>query len=122
MKIDVGQVYWHEVYYPKLRKSEIRPVVILEIEDGSPIFATFSTITSQGISDFDEKYDKWKVPIFKWKECNLNKSSYVKSNCVAQTESTAFHRKDYIGQMDRNDFKQVFNKVYEFIESGEEPW
>lgn len=122
MILKEGQVFWYEVHYPEGGISETRPVVILEIKDGSPIFATFATITGQGIVDFDFRYDKWKVPIFKWDEIDLEKPSYVKANCVAQVDSSTFRKENYIGQMTRFDFQQVMAKVEEFMESGEEGW
>jgi len=122
MKLRVGDIYWFEVFYPKSDKSEIRPVVISEIEGSNIIIATFATISTSEIEDFEGKYDKWKSPIFKWEDAGLKRASYVKANCVAEVEGKAFYSEDYIGKMSKNDLKAVQRKIDEFIESDEEGW
>jgi hypothetical protein len=103
---------------------ETRPVVIFKIKNGQAIVA-YATITGTNIKDFEGKYDKWKVPIFKWATAGLEKGSYVKANCYAYIPISIFENKktkDYIGQMDQIDFNNTIQKIDEFVESGETPW
>ena len=78
MKLNVGDVYWLTVTYPKTSEVETRPVVIYDFENGSPVIASFATITGAEIKDFEGKYDKWKSPIFQWKNAGLDKNYMLK--------------------------------------------
>ena len=123
MTVQVGDIFWHTVYY-RNGAMETRPVVIFKIKNGQAI-AAYATITGSSIKNVKGKYDKWKVPIFKWATAGLEKGSYVKVNCYAYTPISMFESKkikDYIGQMDQIDFNNVIQKIEEFVESGEIPW
>lgn len=122
MNVEIGDIYWFTVYYPATRETEIRPVVILDIVNDKPVVATFAEITGSSIKSFDDRYDKWQVPLFNWSSSGLKKGSYVKANCVATVDTKHFKRKDYIGKIHPYDFKNVVARVEEFINSGEEPW
>ncbi|MEK3769375.1 hypothetical protein MKY14_12490 [Paenibacillus sp. FSL R5-0887] len=73
MNLKAGQVFWYEVDYPKTGETEIRPVAIVEIIDGLPIFVVFVALTHSKIKNFEGKYDKWKIPLFKGRDCGLGK-------------------------------------------------
>jgi hypothetical protein len=105
MNVKVVQVYWYEVHYPRTGETEVRPVVILEIHDGIPVFATFATLTHSKIKDFDGRYDKWKVPLFKGIEAGLETGSYAKANCVAEADISSFKPKNYIANLNRTDLQ-----------------
>ncbi|MCK1997974.1 type II toxin-antitoxin system PemK/MazF family toxin [Psychrobacillus psychrodurans] len=122
MGLEVGDVYWFEVFYPSTNETERRPVLIYEIEGNNVILASFAAISSSEIEDFDGKYDKWKSPIFMWKEAGLSKESFVKSNCLAQVEESAFLDKDFMGSLTRSDFRNAKRKINEFLDSGDDSW
>lgn len=122
MKLNIGDVYWLTVTYPKTSEVETRPVVIYDFENGSPVIASFATITGAEIKDFEGKYDKWKFPIFQWKNAGLDKKSYVKANNIATVDANVFNKKYYIGQLVDFDLKNALLKINEFLDSGEEPW
>ena len=122
MNIEIGNIYWFRVYYHNTGESEVRPVVVLDITNDNLIIATFATITSSSIKDFNDKYDKWQVPLFHWKFAGLNRASYVKANCVATVNIEEFKTKDYIGKIHHDDFQNVKIRVEEFIESEEDFW
>ncbi|WP_027417990.1 hypothetical protein [Aneurinibacillus terranovensis] len=92
MALNVRDVYWFEVEYSNGEKAT-RPVVIIEINDGVPIVALFVALTHSKIKDFDNPYDKWKVPLFSVKADGLGDSSYAKANCIAEVDDTAFKSK-----------------------------
>src|SRR5690625_247690 len=93
MKLNVGDVYWLTVTYPKTSEVESRPVVIYYFEGDSPVIASFATITGAEIKDFDGKYDKWKSPIFQWKNTGLDKKSCVKANNIATVDANVLIKK-----------------------------
>ncbi|WP_025693009.1 hypothetical protein [Paenibacillus zanthoxyli] len=111
MQLKVGQVFWYEVEYPKTGEVEKRPVAILEINNGIPIFVTFVTLTHSKIKDINGKYDKWKTPLFKGRECGLGDSSYAKTNCIAEADASSFKQKDYITQLHPIDLKNIIKGV-----------
>ncbi|OMC74262.1 hypothetical protein BK125_20910 [Paenibacillus odorifer] len=122
MNLKAGQVFWYEVDYPKTGETEIRPVAIVEIIDGLPIFVVFVALTHSKIKNFEGKYDKWKIPLFKGRDCGLGESSFAKVNCVAQAEASSFNSSDYIGQLNPIDLKNVKKKLMEFLDSGDGFW
>lgn len=122
MSLNIGDIYWLTVTYPKTNETIKRPVVIYGFENDTPLIASFAAITKSKIDNFDGKYDKWKSPIFKWKDAGLSEPSYVKANNIATIDRKVFKRKDYIGKMDETDLKNAINKIQEFLNSGEEPW
>ncbi|RAK15315.1 PemK-like, MazF-like toxin of type II toxin-antitoxin system [Anoxybacillus vitaminiphilus] len=122
MYVEIGDIFWFDVTYPSTGETETRPVVIIDIIDDTPVFATFATITGSNIKDFNDRFDKWKVPLFQWEHAGLEKGSYVKANCIAQVEASAFKKEDYIGKIHPYDLKNVNKKVEEFINSEEDPW
>lgn len=121
MELTVGDVYWLTVTYPKTSEVETRPVVIYDFDGDSPIIASFATITGAEIKCFEGKYDKWKSPIFQWKNAGLDKKSSVKVNNIAAVDANAFNKKDYIGQLVDFDLRNALLKINEFLDSGEEP-
>ncbi|MGO0061265.1 type II toxin-antitoxin system PemK/MazF family toxin [Brevibacillus fluminis] len=120
--VNVGDIFWFEVTYPRTGEKAVRPVVIIDMDDGNPVIATFAAITGSSIKDFEDRYDKWQVPLFSWKQAGLLKESYCKANCVATVEANVFRSANFIGVLHRNDFKSVLKRVEEFINSGEAPW
>src|SRR5690625_1844254 len=122
MELNVGDVYWLTVTYPKTSEVETRPVVICDFDGSAPIVASFAAITGVEIKDFEGKYDKWKSPIFKWRDAGLDKESYVKANNIAVVDAAVFNKKDYIGQLVDFDLRNALIKINEFLDSGEEPW
>lgn len=122
MDIEVGDVFWLTVTYPKTNETETRPVVIYDIDNEILKIASFATITTSKIEDFDYRYDKWKTPIFKWKEAGLDKPSYVKANNIATINKEIFTSKNYIGKMSRSDLINAIRKIKEFENSKEDPW
>lgn len=122
MTLNVGDVYWLTVTYPANDAVETRPVVIYGFENGLPLIASFATITSSEIRNFDGTYDKWKSPIFRWKDAGLDKKSYIKANNIATVDATVFNQKDYIGRLVDFDLSNALVKINEFINSGEDPW
>jgi mRNA-degrading endonuclease toxin of MazEF toxin-antitoxin module len=122
MSVNVGEVYWLTVYYPTTGEFETRPVVIIDIVNGVARIATFVALTTSEIKDFENKYDRWKVPLFKGKETGLGVGSYAKANCVADVDVTAFKKEDFKGTVHPVDLRNIIKKVNEFIESGEDPW
>jgi hypothetical protein len=121
MNLKIGDIFWMSVTYPRTGETEVRPVVIYAFVDDNPLLATFATITRSEILDFDGKYDKWKVPLFKYYEYGLDRS-YVKANCIATVDKDDLKQLKYIGNMDRMDLKNVVKKVNEFLESDDEAW
>lgn len=121
MNAKIGDIFWMSVIYPDTGETETRPVVVYGFDEDNPLIAAFAAITRSEIRDFDGKYDKWKVPIFKYYEANLD-PSYVKANCIATVDKGIFDNIDYIGRMDRIDLKNVIKKIEEFINSDDEPW
>lgn len=123
MQLHVGQVFWYEVEYPKTGEREKRPVAILGLnDDGSPIFVTFVALTHSKIKDFDGKYDKWKVPIFKGKEYGLGSGSFAKANCIAEADASSFKEENYICVLHKTDLRNIMKKVNEFLDSDEDAW
>ncbi|OXS57553.1 hypothetical protein B1A99_15950 [Cohnella sp. CIP 111063] len=122
MSVSVGAVYWLEVTYPSTDASETRPVAIIEIDHGMPIFVTFVALTHSRIQDFNGRFDKWKVPLFKGRDVGLGDQSFAKVNCIAQVDSTVFHAENYMATLDKIDLHNIRRKVKEFLDSGEEPW
>lgn len=120
--VQIGDIYWFPVFYPATGETETRPVVIIDIFDGQPIIATFAAITGSPIRSFDDRYDKWQVPIFHWPSSGLQKPSYVKANCIATVNATAFDPKNVIGKIHHKDFLNIKKKIEDFINSGENPW
>lgn len=122
MDVKIGDIYWLTVEYPSTREIETRPVVVCDFNNEYPLISSFATITTSKIRKFDGKYDKWKVPLFKWAESGLREPSYVKANCIATVDKSVFKKESYIGKMNRTDLKHVKRKVQEFQLSGEEAW
>lgn len=122
MALRVGDVFWLSVTNPRTKESEERPVVIFAFDGDNPLIASFSTITSSKIEDFDGKYDKWKSPIFGWNKVGLSKQSYVKANCLASVENSVFSPRNYIGLMSKSDFNNALAKINEFLDSDEDYW
>ncbi|WP_153732124.1 hypothetical protein [Sporosarcina obsidiansis] len=122
MIVQIGDVYWFRVVNPRTDESEVRPIVVLSIEDDNCLIASFATITTSEIEDFDGKYDKWKSPIFGWRALGLRDASYVKANCLASTETMLFSTNDYIGKMNRFDLDSALAKIEDFLNSDEEAW
>lgn len=84
----------------------VRPVVILEINDGIPLFASFVTLTHSKIKDLDGRYDRWKVPLFKGNDVGPGNSLYAKANCIAEAEASSFHPKNFKGNLHWMDLKK----------------
>lgn len=122
MELKIGDIFWLNYINPRNNEHDRRPVVVWAFEDERFLIAAFATITTSEIEDFDGKYDKWKSPIFRWRDAGLYKESYVKANCIASVDKTAFISEDYIGEMDRVDLNNAQSKIKEFINSDEEPW
>ena len=122
MQLKVGQVFWYWVEYPKTGEIEKRPVAIIEINNGVPIFVTFVTLTHSKIKDFDGKFDKWKTPLFKGRECGLGDSSFAKVNCAAEVDASSFHLKDYMTELHPYDLKNIKNDFKKFLDSGDDFW
>src|SRR5690625_2019847 len=122
MELNVGDVYWLTVTYPKTSEVETRPVVIYDFDGNSPMIASFATITGAEIKDFEGKYDRWKSPIVQWRDAGLDKESYVKANNIAAVDANVFKRKNYIGQLAHFDLRNALLKINEFLDPGEEPW
>jgi hypothetical protein len=121
MSLRLGDIFWISVTYPKTGETEVRPVVIYDFDEDIPVIVSFAAITSSKIIDFDGKFDKWKVPIFRYREAGLD-YSFVKANCIATVDKSAFKPSNYIGNMDKLDLKNVKNRIAEFLESGDEFW
>lgn len=122
MKLNVGDVYWLTVTYPETAETETRPVIIYDFDGDTPLIASFATVTSSKIKNFENKYDKWKSPIFQWRHAGLKKESYVKANNIATVDAHVFNKKDYIGKLSDFDLRNTLLKINEFLNSGEEPW
>lgn len=122
MVLKIGSVFWLTVTNPRTDESETRPVVVYDFKENDALIASFATITTSGIEDFEGKYDKWKSPIFNWRETGLREPSYVKSNCIAKVDGDVFSSADYIGEMNETDLRNAKLKIDEFINSDEEPW
>jgi len=121
MSVQIGDIFWMSVKYPSTGEIETRPVVVYGFVDEEPLIASFATITRSEIEDFDGKFDKWKVPIFKYREANLQ-PSYVKTNCIATISKSYIETLVKIGHMERIDLNHVIERIEEFIDSDEEPW
>lgn len=122
MDLKVGDVFWLRYINPRNKETDRRPVVVWAFEDESLLIASFATITTSEIEDFDGRFDKWKSPIFKWRDVGLLEESYVKANCIAGVESSAFSPEQYIGEMNSFDLKNAKSKIKEFINSDDEAW
>lgn len=122
MDVQIGDIYWFAVYYPATHKTDIRPVVIIDIVDGQPVVATFAEITSSPIKNFNDRYDKWQVPIFCWSSAGLSKPSYAKVNCIATVFAKDFKPGNYIGKIHPRDLYNIRKGIEDFINSGENPW
>src|SRR5690625_1702944 len=105
MELNLGDIYWLTVTYHKMSEIETRPDVIYDFDGDSPIIASFATISGAEIKDFKGKYDKWKSPIFQWRNAGLDKESYVKANNIAEVATNVFNKKDYIGRLVDFDLK-----------------
>lgn len=105
MPLKIGDVFWLLVTNPRTTESEKRPVVVFALEGNNLLIASFATITTSEIEDFDGRFDKWKSPIFNWRDAGLREPSYVKANCVASVDKAVFSSNDYIGEMSRGDLK-----------------
>src|SRR5690625_167995 len=99
MELNLGDIYWLTVTYPKTTEIETRPVVIYYFDGDSPIIASFATITGTEIKESKGKYDKWKSHIFQWRNAGLDKESYVKANNIAAVEANVFNKRDYIRRL-----------------------
>lgn len=115
-------IYWLTVTYPKTLEVATRLVLIIDFEDGTPIIVSFATITGSEIQDFKGKYDRWKSPIFQWRQAGLDKQSFVKANNIATVEASVFKKSDFIGSLVRSDLMNALKKIEQFIESSEDSW
>jgi hypothetical protein len=122
MTVKIGDVFWLMVTNPRINESEERPVVVYALNGENLLIASFATITTSGIEDFDGRFDKWKSPIFNWRDAGLREPSYIKANCVASVNKAVFSSNDYMGEMSRTDLKNATIKIKEFINSDEEAW
>src|SRR5699024_69679 len=111
MKLEIGDICWLEDVYPTTLETEIRPVVIYASEDGVYIIASFATVTGEGIKDSSNKYDKWKLPIFGWRDAGLDKESYIKVNNIATIDAGELNEQDYIGKLTRSDLINALKKI-----------
>lgn len=121
MTVQIGDIFWMSVQYPSTGEIVTRPIVIYGFFEDEPLLAGIATITRSEIKNFNNRFDKWKVPIFNYKESNLD-LSYVKVNCLAKVDKEYIGTLNKIGKMNRKDLRNVINKIEEFINSDEEYW
>lgn len=108
--INYKDIYEVKVYFDdNPRKYKVRPVVIINILNAN--ICTITEITSKEPSHPPKHYDRFKEPIFKWKEARLTKKSFAKVHKTYNIDISRLYK--YIGVMDDTDFIRIYNRITE---------
>jgi hypothetical protein len=112
--LQVGDVFWLEVGYDDEPTTEVRPVIVVSI-DGDPTIVSFVEATRTSLKTMSGKYDRWKVPLFFWREAGLPEPSYAKCHKIGQVPPEVFRPSNYIGSLQPSDLRNVMKKVEEYL-------
>jgi uncharacterized protein YifN (PemK superfamily) len=85
----IGDIYKVRIKFDDKNIFKIRPVIIINIKNDYYIIVEITTKKHTGY------YDQFKIPINYWKEANLNKLSYFKTDKVHKVAYDKLYQ--YIG-------------------------
>lgn|SRR5659263_359351 len=107
---DIGDVCLVQIFFNMKNKTyKIRPVLILNKINTTVTIAKITSVPSDAPPTY---YDQFKEKIIDWKQCGLDKQSYVKCKNIHNITNIRLLKK--LGSMSNNDLLNIVAKIEEY--------
>jgi mRNA interferase MazF len=108
--INIGNIYWLEVFYEDEDESKVRPVLVVNYDKNSNLL-TIAEITSSPPNNPLTYFDQFKEPIYKWKEAGLSRLSYVKTHKLHRIDKDEIG--SFCGELDSDEYIRILDRIIE---------